>query len=168
MFCKTCGASLPDGAKFCTACGAPVISEPPVLTPDPTPTRAEPILDMPEPTAPMYTPVAPEEPAYTAPIYAAPESVIPQSVVDSVFNWGLAGLISSLFISILGIILSAIAMSKAQRCLNDYGYLPQQAKTGRTLGIVGLVLGIVFTVIGLIAAIVIVGAMAYGYSRYIY
>ena len=52
MFCKTCGASLPDGAKFCTACGAPVIPEAPVLTPDPAPTKAEPILDMPEPTAP--------------------------------------------------------------------------------------------------------------------
>ena len=118
MFCKTCGASLPDGAKFCTACGAPVIPEPPVLTPDPTPTRAEPILDMPEPTAPMYTPVAPEEPAYTAPIYAAPESVIPQSVVDSVFNWGLAGLISSLFMGKplgLGILTSTLFLIKTSR-----------------------------------------------------
>ena len=140
MFCKTCGASLPDGAKFCTACGAPVIPEAPVLTPDPAPTKAEPILDMPEPTAPMYTPVAPEEPAYASPVYASADALVPSNVSDSVFNWGLAGLICSLFISILGIIFSAIAMGKAKRCLNDYGFLPQQAKTGRTLGIIGLVL----------------------------
>ena len=168
MYCKSCGAPLTDGANFCTACGAPVVPEPAVLTPDPTPTKAEPIMDTPQPTAPMYTPVAPEEPAYAAPIYAAPESIVPQNIVDSIFTWGLVGLITSLVISILGIIFSAIAMSKAKRCLNEYGYLPQQAKTGRTLGIVGLVLGIVFTVLGILALIMVIAAMAYGYSRVYY
>lgn len=167
MFCKTCGASLPDGAKFCTACGAPVIPEAPVLTPDPAPTKAEPILDMPEPTAPMYTPVAPEEPAYASPVYASADALVPSNISDSVFNWGLAGLICSLFISILGIIFSAIAMGKAKRCLNDYGFLPQQAKTGRTLGIIGLVIGIVSTVLGILLAFVLIGAMAYS-TRILY
>ncbi len=161
MYCKSCGAPLTDGAKFCTACGAPVMQ----LTPDPEPPKAAPILDMPEPTAPMYTPVA-EEPVYAAPVYAAPESIIPQGTVDSIFTWGLVGLICSLFISILGIIFSAIAMGKAKRCLNEYGYLPQQAKTGRTLGIVGLILGIVFTVLGIVVLIAVIGAMAYGFRYY--
>ena len=116
MFCKTCGASLPDGAKFCTACGAPVIPEAPVLTPDPAPTKAEPILDMPEPTAPMYTPVAPEEPAYASPVYASADALVPSNVSDSVFNWGLAGLICSLFISILGIIFSAMHPGHYRPC----------------------------------------------------
>ena len=153
MFCKSCGASLPDGAKFCTACGAPVIPDAPVLTPDPAPTRAEPILDMPEPTAPVY---------------AAPEAIVPQNIVDSILTWGIVGLVCSFVFSILGIVFSAIAMSKSKRCLNEYGYLPQQAKTGRTCGIVGLVLGIIFTVIGILALIVVIAAMAYGISNYSY
>ena len=79
------------------------------------------------------------------------------------FNWGLAGLICSLLISVLGIIFSAIAMSKAKHCLNDYGFLPQQARNGRTMGIIGLVIGIVSTVIGILAVVLIVFAMAYTY-----
>ena len=168
MFCNVCGATLPDGAKFCTACGAPVIPDAPVLTPDPAPTKSEPILDMPEPTAPMYTPVAPEEPVYAAPVYNPPESIVPQSEVDSILTWGIVGLVCSFLISILGIIFSAVAMSKAKRCLNTYGYLPNQAKTGRTLGIVGLVVSIIFTVIALLFIIFIVAAMAYGVSRGFY
>ena len=87
-------------------------------------------------------------------MYASADALVPSNVSDSVFNWGLAGLICSLFISILGIIFSAIAMGKAKRCLNDYGFLPQQAKTGRTLGIIGLVIGIVSTVLGILLGVV--------------
>ncbi len=161
MYCKSCGAPLTDGAKFCTACGAPVMQ----LTPVPEPPKAAPILDMPEPTAPMYTPVpetAPEPPA----VYAMPEAVIPQSTVDSIFTWGLVGLICSLVISVLGIVFSAIAMGKARHCLNEYGFLPQQAKTGRTLGIIGLVLGILFTVLGILLLVVVIAALAYGVNYY--
>ena len=163
MFCNSCGASLPDGAKYCTACGAPVLPEAPVLTPDPEPAKAAPIMDAPQPTAPMYTPVTESAPEYAAPVYASPDSLIPPGVADSVFNWGLAGLICSLLISVLGIIFSAIAMSKAKHCLNDYGFLPQQARNGRTMGIIGLVIGIVSTVIGILAVVLIVFAMAYTY-----
>lgn len=28
MFCKQCGASIPDGSSFCTSCGAPVSQQP--------------------------------------------------------------------------------------------------------------------------------------------
>ena len=165
MNCNVCGTALPEGAHFCSACGAPVPVLP-ELTPDPEGPKAAPLSDMPEPTAPLYAPTEPE-PVYAQPVYAEPAQMIPQNEVDSVFNWGLAGLICSLFISILGIIFSAIAMGKAKRCLNDYGFLPQQAKTGRTLGIIGLVIGIVSTVLGILLAFVLIGAMAYS-TRYFY
>ena len=159
MNCKACGATLPEGAHFCSACGTPVPALP-ELTPDPEPPKAAPLSDLPEPTAPMYTPTA-EDAADAAPVYAEPVAVLSQSEVDSIFNWGVAGLVCSFFVSILGIIFSAIAISKAKRMRQTYGFLPQQANTGRGLGIAGLIIGIVFTVLGLLFVLFIIAAAAY-------
>ena len=43
----------------------------------------------------------------------------------------------------------------------EYGFLPQQARTGRGLGIAGLIISIVFTVLGLLLVILIIAAAAY-------
>ena len=48
MFCKNCGANIPDTAKFCKECGTPVVAEPEV--------QAAPVA----PEAPVATPI-PEE-----------------------------------------------------------------------------------------------------------
>ena len=158
MYCKACGAALPEGAHFCSACGAPVAVLP-ELTPDPEPPRAAPLSDLPEPTAPMYAPPEPEPCA--EPVYAAPAAAISEREVDSIFNWGVAGLVCSFFIAILGIVFSAIAIGKARRMNASYGFLPQQARTGRSLGIAGLILSIVFTVLGILLVLLIIVGAAY-------
>ena len=159
MNCKNCGAALAEGAHFCSACGAPapVLPE---LTPDPEGPKAAPLSDMPEPTAPMYTPVEPE-PVYAQPVYAEPAPAVSDPSADSIFNWGLAGLVCAFVFTILGIVFSAIAVGKARRMQRDYGFLPQQARTGRGLGIAGLIISIVFTVIGILFLLLIVVAAAY-------
>ena len=113
MNCNVCGTALPEGAHFCSACGAPVPVLP-ELTPDPEGPKAAPLSDMPEPTAPLYAPTEPE-PVYAQPVYAEPAQMIPQNEVDSVFNWGVAGLVCAFLFSVLGIVFSAIAVGKARR-----------------------------------------------------
>lgn len=156
MFCKNCGASLADGANFCTQCGASVSPASDVRTPDPE--VKEPVPDAPQPTAPMYTP----EDAYAT--YSVPE--VPRNEADSILTWGIVGLVCSFVFPIVGIVFSAIAMSKAKKCLNEYGYLPQQAKTGRTLGIIGLVISIVFTVLAILIVIAFIGMVAFSVTYY--
>ena len=186
MFCKTCGATLPEGARFCADCGTPVQALPelapepelpraaelPELVPDPEPPKPAPLLEMPEPTAPMYTPAEPEpacaEPVYAEPVYAEAVPANLQSEVDSIFNWGVAGLVCAFLFTILGIIFSAIAMSKARRMQQTYGDLPQRARTGRGLGIAGLIVSIVLTVLGLLMVIAVIAFAASIARDYVY
>ena len=165
MTCKACGAALPEGAHFCSACGTavPVLPE---LIPDPEGLKAAPLSDMPEPTAPMYTPAEPvePEPVYAQPVYADPVQSVAQSEVDSIFTWGVVGLVCAFLFSLLGIIFSAIAISKSKRMREAYGFLPQRAGTGRSLGIAGLIISIVLTALALLFMIVIIAAIAYGVS----
>ena len=98
MFCKNCGAEIPDGSAFCGNCGMKVSAEPvqqePVnqyASPDLQAYRAEPtsvdapracVESKPEPQ-PQYT--QPEsQPQYTQPQYAQPEP--PQYNSQPVYN----------------------------------------------------------------------------------
>lgn len=98
MFCKNCGAEIPDGSAFCGNCGMKVSAEPvqqePVnqyASPDPQAYRAEPtsvdtpracVESKPEPQ-PQYA--QPEsQPQYTQPQYAQPEP--PQYNSQPVYN----------------------------------------------------------------------------------
>ena len=92
MFCKNCGAEIPDGSAFCGNCGMKASAEPvqqePVnqyASPDPQAYRAEPtsvdapracVESKPEPqpqyTQPQYAQPEPQ-PQYTQPQYAQPE-----------------------------------------------------------------------------------------------
>lgn len=87
MFCKNCGAEIPDGSAFCGNCGMKASAEPvqqePVnqyANPDPQAYRAEPtsvdapcacVESKPEPQ-PQYTQPEPQ-PQYTQPQYTQPE-----------------------------------------------------------------------------------------------
>lgn len=87
MFCKNCGAEIPDGSAFCGNCGMKASAEPvqqePVnqyASPDPQAYRAEPtsvdascacVESKPDPQ-PQYTQPEPQ-PQYTQPQYAQPE-----------------------------------------------------------------------------------------------
>ena len=87
MFCKNCGAEIPDGSAFCGNCGMKASAEPvqqePVnqyASPGPQAYRAEPtsvdapcacVESKPEPQ-PQYTQPEPQ-PQYTQPQYAQPE-----------------------------------------------------------------------------------------------
>ncbi len=98
MFCKNCGAEIPDGSAFCGNCGMKASAEPvqqePVnqyASPDPQAYRAEPtsvdapracVESKPEPQ-PQYTQPEPQ-PQYTQPQYAQPEP--PQYNSQPVYN----------------------------------------------------------------------------------
>ena len=112
MFCKNCGAEIPDGSAFCGNCGMKASAEPvqqePVnqyASPDPQAYRAEPtsvdapcacVESKPEPqpqyTQPQYTQPEPQpqyaqpepQPQYTQPQYAQPEP--PQYNSQPVYN----------------------------------------------------------------------------------
>lgn len=103
MFCKNCGAEIPDGSAFCGNCGIKASAEPvqqePVnqyASPDPQAYRAEPtsvdapcayVESKPEPqpqyTQPQYAQPEPQ-PQYTQPQYAQPEP--PQYNSQPVYN----------------------------------------------------------------------------------
>lgn len=94
MFCKNCGAEIPDGSAFCGNCGMKASAEPvqqePVnqyASPDPQAYRAEPtsvdapracVESKPEPQ-PQYA-----QPQYAQPQYAQPEP--PQYNSQPVYN----------------------------------------------------------------------------------
>lgn len=103
MFCKNCGAEIPDGSAFCGNCGMKASAEPvqqePVnqyASPDPQAYRAEPtsvdapracVESKPEPqpqyTQPQYAQPEPQ-PQYAQPQYAQPEP--PQYNSQPVYN----------------------------------------------------------------------------------
>lgn len=157
MFCKNCGASLNEDVKFCPECGTPVtVAEP--EEPKPSPIFAEP-----EPKAPMYTPPAPDY-SYAQPAYA--QAVPYMEDPSPILTWGIVGLVCSFLINILGIIFSAIALTKAKNYAERYGSLPDQARTGRGLAITGLIIGIL-SVLVFILAIIFSVAVIYAAAPYI-
>ena len=84
MFCATCGAKVPDGAKFCPACGAsfaqiPAAAPPSAAAPPPAPTPAA----APQPS----TPAAPQRRRRTLPLVLLAVAVVAVLGVSGFLAW---------------------------------------------------------------------------------
>lgn len=137
MFCKNCGNQLPDDAVFCGHCGTRVESEPAVQ--------------------PAYA--APQEPVYAAPqtTYTVPQSapvVAParpqedpelNELAQSTMILGIVGLALS-ELGLPGLIISSIAMKKAEEFERRAGGFYGKAKVGRRLAKPGKILGLIMTI----------------------
>lgn len=141
MNCTNCGNQIAGTEKFCGSCGAPIAS--PASTAKVCTNCGAELLEghplcvrcgMGVNQAPM-TPYSEEE---------------AKSVSSSALTFGILGIIfsSSFFISLLGVIFSCVAISKAKKYKRMTGTYLGKAGVGRGLGIGGLISGIVFSVIG--------------------
>ncbi len=95
---------------------------------------------------------------------------VPAENPTPILTWGILGVAfaCSFFLSFLGIIFSAVALSKAKKYLAANGTLPTKAKVGKGLGIGGLIGGIVLTVLFIIYIAVIALAATYIVSNGLY
>ena len=186
MICKQCGTEVPNDAKFCGVCGAPneAYGQPQYAQPVESQygqqqygqqQYGQPQYGQPEqnqyaqPAQPMYG--QPAQPMYGQPTYSAPAAVDPAEAAmsKSVLIFGILGIAfgCTYYLSFLGIIFGAIALSKAKKYVASGYPLAGKAKVGRILGLVGLILGIVLTVI-LIIVIIFAIIYAASYSSYYY
>ena len=106
MFCRNCGANIPDDSRVCTVCGVPV-----------------------EQQQPDFQQPAQEQPVYQQPVYQSPAFSQPIPQMTTVPGKGMAvaslvlGIVSLVFFcvwyialscGIVGLILGGIAMNKAK------------------------------------------------------
>jgi hypothetical protein len=162
MFCKNCGAQIPDGSVFCTECGTRVQEEP--VQEEPVaqePIQEEPV--QPEYVQPEYTPV--EQPVYTA----EPQPASGDLNDTPILITGILA-IALCWTGIGGLICAIICMSKVKKFLAAGGVLAGKAKVGKILGTVGLILSILYMVFWVIYAlyfiILAIVAAAGGLSNY--
>ena len=182
MICKQCGNEIAPDAKFCGVCGAPnEAPQPQQFTPPvEQPQYAQPQYDQPQQYAdPQYGQPQYGQPQYGQPQYAQPQYGQPQygnvgmedtkerSLSKQILIFGILGIsfACTYYLSFLGIIFGAIALSKAKAYGNAGYALTGRAKTGRILGMVGLILGIVLVAI-LVIVIIIAIIAAESYSNY--
>ena len=165
MFCHNCGNVLDDGAKFCPNCGTPIIALGEEILEE---TVTEPVEEATsvyeEPEAPVYE--QPAAPVYEQPVYAAPtvENAETNGLGKACLIFGIIGLAfsCSFYLSLLGIIFSAVGRGKVKAFLAAGGQLTGKAKVGSILSKVGLILGIVLFVFFVIWLIVVIAAAANG------
>ena len=131
MFCKYCGNELPEQANFCTSCGK--ITE----------ERGDDIVV--EAVAPTATP-DPDWAALEAEREARLEAERDE-MGGSILKLAILGLAFgiSVWLSLLGIIFSAIARSKIKQYVSRFGETRGRASVGKGLSIAGLAVSITFT-----------------------
>lgn len=182
MICPTCGAQIDDNATFCTQCGSPIQNN---TTPEYAPMEDHPtelFEETPAYEAPAYETPAYEAPAYEAPAYDATPvynaepygytgAEVPASdpgaglgkvskilgIIGLVLMCGWAGAP----LSITALILGCIGLNKSKNA----GFENKSAKTGRTLGIIGVVLIPVVYIVSFAIGIAL-GAFESGTSYY--
>ena len=171
MFCNNCGNQVDDNAVVCPYCGVQ-------LAANAAPQQPQPAYDQ-QNAQPQYQQPAYQQPQYQQPVYQQPqygaqapmEDPQERAMSKSALIWGILGIAfaSSFYLSILGIIFSAIGLSKAKKYVAAGYPLTGRAKVGRILSIIGLILAIVMTVIFVIYIIVaVIAAAAYSSSYYYY
>ena len=184
MFCHNCGTALDDGAKFCPNCGTPVL-----LTgsaPEPAAAFTEPTSTLEEPTGytePVQEPaepanVQPEAPVYQqpeAPVYQQPEAPVVNEKANALATpcliFGILGIVFSLtfYLSLFGIIFSAIGRGKVKAFLAAGGQLSGKAKVGNILSKLGLIFGIILFVFFITwLSVIIFGVVQKNYGSNIY
>ena len=143
MICPKCGAQLADDSKFCPNCGAAV--------------EAPPVVNAYAPQNNTYTYTEPT-PVYTAPVQNAPAAGNDNST--SVLVFGILGLsfACSFYLSLLGIIFSAVAKKKAKAYEAAYGDTSGKVRVGKRLAKAGTIIGIILLVFFVIYLIVMVAA----------
>ncbi len=129
--------------------GQPVYAQPVFIQPDGQTVYAQPVYTQPD-GQPVYA-----QPVYGQPMYAqaaGPMNPIAAALAQSTLIMGIIAVCLGFtwFLSPGGIVLGAIALSKSNEYLNQFGPLPTKAKVGRHLGRAGLIGGIVVTVFCLI------------------
>ncbi len=140
MFCKNCGAQLPDGSAFCGSCGTALNAQQ---------------------AAPAY-----EEPVYNAQSYnqAPVYNNAPVSSVDekSLMIKGILALALSEF-GIPGIVLGSMAKKMAAQFMAENGgQIYGKAKVGSILGKIGFGLGIGMTIfwgVYILIYVILLGAL---------
>ncbi|MBQ9680128.1 MAG: zinc-ribbon domain-containing protein [Ruminococcus sp.] len=167
----------------------PVYTQP-VQQPE-QPQYAQPV--QPEPAQPVYAqPVQqPEQPRYAQPAqpqYAQPqyqpqqydfaqpqynagmpmEDPVERSMSKSVLVFGILAISFAFipYVNFLGIIFGAIALSKAKKYAASGYVLSGRAKTGKILGLVGLIAGIVCTLFWMIIIIAVIIGATSSYNNY--
>ncbi len=152
MFCKNCGYAVSEQAEYCLNCGtrlkAPDKTAEQPASPYTVPPAAEnPYVQQQNPyTAPpvVEQPYAQQQNPYTAPpVYAKPYPTKEyQSMESTALLFGILGLVFSLFLTITGIVLSAIGVSKGRAFRAQYGETSDKANAGYIMSVIGLVLSI--------------------------
>ena len=139
MFCQNCGSALDDGVKFCPNCGAAVFA------PQPEEPAEQPVYE--EPAGSLCE--QPAEPVKEEPVVAAP-AVDPKlnALAKGSLIFGIIGLscTCTFWLSLLGIIFSAIGRGKVKAYLAAGGELHGKAKVGSILSKFGLIFGIILFV----------------------
>ena len=142
MFCRNCGAQLPDDSKFCYKCGTPTHlaeQKDQIVTKD----DYDPFEPLVSPTTNNST--TPPQPQ------AQPQNTTPSAADEGIF--GLVGFILAFFCPIVGLIFSIIGMTK---------------KKNNGLATAGFVLSILFTVIAIIIIAIAVENANTSYPPYYY
>lgn len=93
MFCRKCGANVPDGVKFCSVCGQ--------------------LMEEAAPAAPV-APEAPAAPVYAEPVYAAPVAPAPKK--------NMKGILIAAVAAVLALVLCLVLFSGggAEAAMEDY------------------------------------------------
>ena len=121
---------------------------------------------------PQYQQPQYAQPQYAQPQYGAPvaEDPVERNLSKSLLVFGILGIAfgCTYYLSFLGIVFGAIALSKAKAYVNNGYVLTGRAKVGKILGLVGMILGIVLTVILLLVILFACIYAATSYSNYNY
>ena len=145
MYCKYCGAQLPEEAKFCTACGK-------------------------EQEETETTPIKIQEPVIDP--AANIDAKTRRDMRNSILVWGILSIsfATTMFISWLGFIFSFIAKAKAAKYQKMFGVLDWQAKVGNHLAKAGFGVGLGLTIFWFIYLILffveIILIQIYAYGMY--